>query len=378
MNILADTGISSAVSAIGGRLWQDPYRFGQLINTAIQLRQYFSIISVVVVAPILFLMLLHNGASISYTLLLIAGILIELYFYLTIGVLIVVPRLQSQISQLQRLDLLFSGSRILLIIGGTLTFLNAAIAAFASTIASGLQNSMLRYFVKSSINIKASINQEYKFEILKIVKAQAPTNIFYCLQGQITVWLISIFGNTQNIAEVGALGRLGVIFSVVSSVMIGIILPSFSRCQSFKLLIKKYCQILFFYTILCLLILLISILFPEQILWILGTKYSHLKREVFYFILASLTQSITGMLWSINASKGWIEESWLFIPTIIGTQIVLLLFLDISNIIGITLFSMLSLIPASCINFYMTYKGLSQEITKERNKIYQKGLNIND
>jgi flagellar biosynthesis regulator FlbT len=51
MNMLADSGISSALSAIGGRVWQDPYRFGQLINTAMQWRRYLAMISVALVSP---------------------------------------------------------------------------------------------------------------------------------------------------------------------------------------------------------------------------------------------------------------------------------------------------------------------------------------
>jgi hypothetical protein len=100
--------------------------------------------------------------------------------------------------------------------------------------------------------------------------------------------------------------------------------------------------------------------FPKQLLLILGKNYSSLEKELFFFAMAAVTNAITSILWSINASKGWTEEAWLFIPTIIITQIILLLFLDVSNIIGISIFSTLSVIPASCINFYMTYKGISQ------------------
>ncbi|HCQ20310.1 MAG: polysaccharide biosynthesis protein [Aphanizomenon flos-aquae LD13] len=360
MNTLADSGIGSALSAIGGRVWQDPYRFGQLINTAMYLRRYLAVIATLVVTPILFWMLLQNGASIGYTLLLISAILIELYFYLNIGVLIVVPRLYSKIDKLQQLSLLSSGSRFLFLIGGSLIFLNALVGAFSSTVASGLENLMLWFSVKDTIDVKSEINKEDKIEILKIVKTQAPNTIFYCIQGQVTIWLITVFGNTDNIAEVGALGRLAVIFSLITSIMTNIVLPSFSRTQSYEILIRKYKQIIFSYVFLSLIILLLSMVFPKQLLLILGKNYSSLEKELFFFAMAAVTNAITSILWSINASKGWTEEAWLFIPTIIITQIILLLFLDVSNIIGISIFSTLSVIPASCINFYMTYKGISQ------------------
>ena len=39
LNILADIGISIGLVSIGGRVWQDRYRFGQLVNTALGLRR---------------------------------------------------------------------------------------------------------------------------------------------------------------------------------------------------------------------------------------------------------------------------------------------------------------------------------------------------
>jgi len=219
---------------------------------------------------------------------------------------------------------------------------------------------MLWSSTKKTIDVNAPINEEDRVEIQRLVKAQAFNTIFYCLQGQIAIWLISIFGNTQNIAEIAALGRLSVVFSLIGSILTNIVLPSFARCQSRKKLILKYWQIIGFYLIFCSLILFSSFLFNEEFLWILGDKYSHLRKELVFVVLAAITQSITGVLWSINSVKGWLDLAWLFPPTIILTQVFLLLLLDVSNIIGVTLFGMFSVIPASCINFYMTYKGISK------------------
>ena len=364
LNTLADSGIGSALSTIGGRVWQDQYRFGQLISTAMYLRRYLALIAALIVMPILYFTLIQNGSSISYTLLLMSVILVEIYFYLDMGVLIVVPRLQSNVEFIQRSSLISSGIRILLLIGWNFSSnLSAFTGAIASAIASGIQNLMFWSYAKKNVDIKALVNQEDKVEILKIVKTIAPNTAFYCIQGQLTVWLISIFGNTQNIAEVGALGRLSVIFSLISSIMTNIVLPSFSRCQSYKTLVVKYKQIIFGYLFLSLFILLIAITCPKQLLLILGKSYSSLEKELFFSMVAATTGTVTGMLWSVNVSKGWTEQSWLFIPTIIVTQVILLLFLDLSNIVGVSIFMTLSVIPASCINFFMTYKGLMKSRT---------------
>src|SRR5580765_5711244 len=64
LNTLADIGISVGLVSIGGRVWQDRNRFGQLIKTASNLRRKLGAIAAIAVTPILFLMLVKNGAPI--------------------------------------------------------------------------------------------------------------------------------------------------------------------------------------------------------------------------------------------------------------------------------------------------------------------------
>ena len=124
MNLLADIGISVGLISIGGRVWQDRYRFGQLINTALGLRKKLGAIAIVVITPILFVMLQKNGAPISYNLLLIALVLVGISIELSIGVFGVVPRLRSDIRVIQRIDLTGAITRLLLLIGLAFVFLN--------------------------------------------------------------------------------------------------------------------------------------------------------------------------------------------------------------------------------------------------------------
>jgi hypothetical protein len=51
--VLADSGISSALTAIGGRVWQDSRRLGSLLNTALQLRRQLAVFTVAAVVPVL-------------------------------------------------------------------------------------------------------------------------------------------------------------------------------------------------------------------------------------------------------------------------------------------------------------------------------------
>ena len=73
------------------------------------------------------------------------------------------------------------------------------------------------------------------------IKNQAANAVFFCLQGQITVFLISFFGSrATSVAEVGALGRLAMIFAVMGQLLTNIFVPAFARCQSAAKLRLQY------------------------------------------------------------------------------------------------------------------------------------------
>ena len=356
MNVLADSGISIALSGIGGKVWRDHYRFGQLINTAMSLRRYLAIIAMLVIAPILFWILNRSGASIGYTIVLVIGILIELYFYLQIGVLITILRLNMQINRIQDLALMGAGSRLILL-GASFQYLSAGVSIFASMITSWLQSIVLTAWIKDSIDTKASINKNDQKEILKIVASQIPNSIFFCVQSQLGLWLISVFGSTQNIAEIGALSRLGVIFSLITSVMTEIVLPSFSRCQVTSIIFKRYFQVLGVYSLFSIILVGLAFVFPSQFLWILGGSYSHLQQEVVLLVISLVLQSLLSLTWSLNSSRGWVLSGWLAVSVGVITQIILLKILNISTIKGVFMLNILSVLPGFVLTFHTAYSG---------------------
>ncbi|WP_071191161.1 polysaccharide biosynthesis protein [Trichormus sp. NMC-1] len=359
MNILADSGISISLSAIGGKVWQDRYRFGQLINTAMRFRYYLAAISISVVTPILIWMLIRNGASIGYAVLITIVVLLGLNFQLTNGVLIVVPRLHSQINRIQNLDIFSAISRLILLGLGYLSFWNATVAIASASLASGLQRFVLGRLARENIDNQVSRNQEDSKFIFTTIKHSLPNSIFFCIQGQLSVFLISIFGSTQNIAELGALGRIGVIFAVINSVMATIVLPGFSRCQSVVILRRRYFQILGLFLLFGILMVTVCYIFPEQILWIIGNKYSHLKNELFMIIIVTVVNSFIDIMISINLSKAWIEYCWIEIPMTLVLQAILLMNLDISTIHGVIIFGFLSRIPPLLVHSVLTYRGFA-------------------
>src|SRR3954470_23012578 len=78
INLLADIGISVGLVSIGGRVWQDRHRFGELIKTALGVRKRLGLIAILIVSPVMYFMLVKNGASIFYSVILVLVVLIGL------------------------------------------------------------------------------------------------------------------------------------------------------------------------------------------------------------------------------------------------------------------------------------------------------------
>jgi O-antigen/teichoic acid export membrane protein len=337
MSLLADVGISGGLSAIGGRVWHDRYRFGQLINTALHLRRTLLIISVLAVTPLLFWLLHTNGAKPVYAIILTAILLAGIMLQVTNGVLVMIPRLQLHTGRLQKLDLMAAVARLGLILAVCLIWLNAATGVLAAVVAFAIQFWVLQRWAHQCVDTKAPMNEEDRQALWAIVKKQAPNDLYFCIQSQIMVWLISIFGNANNVAEVGALSRLAVIFAVINSTMTEVVLPRFARCQTAATLKRRYLQIVSGFVVLGAFLVLLATLFPTQFLMILGPKYMHLKSEVVLMVLSSAVGAVSGVMWSCNFSKGWIPPAFFVIPFGLSVQIFLLCILDISSVRGVLL-----------------------------------------
>jgi O-antigen/teichoic acid export membrane protein len=358
INLLADIGISVGLVSIGGRVWQDRHRFGQLINTALAVRKKLGAIAIVVVTPILCFLLVKNGASFSYTAILTALVLAGLLLQFSLGVLSVVPRLRSDIARIQSIDLTAAIARLLLLVALMYFFLNAGVAVAVAAATFLLQYALLRKYVAGVIDLHASENDEDRAAMFGFIRKLAANAVFYCLQGQITVFLISFFAHrATSVAEVGALGRLAMIFAVLSNLLTNVFVPAFARCQDTRKLGWLYAAIVSGVGAFSALVLFGAAFFPDQFLFVLGGKYAHLHRELLVMVGGAVLASLTGTFWALNASKAWVAGAWLYIPLTLVTQIALIPYTDFSSVIGVLTFNLISAVPNLLLNLMLSYRG---------------------
>jgi len=358
LNLLADVGISVGLVSIGGRVWQDRPRFSQLISTALHLRRCLALAAAIAITPLLYFMLAKNGASLNYTALLTILVLIGLAIQLDVGVLGVIPRLRADIGVIQRIDLVGAIVRLTILVLLAFIFLNAGIAVTVSTIVIFLQYLLLRRYSAAVIDFGAPQNADDRKAMLGLIRSQAANAVFYCFQGQITIFLISFFARqSSSVAEVGALGRLAMIFVVLANLLANVFVPAFARCQERRHLRSLYLQIAGGVSLFCIVVIAAAAIFPDQFLFVLGSKYAHLHRELLLMVGSAVLAALTGTFWSLNAAKAWVAGSWLYIPLTLLTQIALIPFTDFSVVRSVLMFNLLSSVPNLLLNLALSFRG---------------------
>ena len=197
------------------------------------------------------------------------------------------------------------------------------------------------YFRRANkiLGTKGVISKERESSIIRLALPNLPGTIFYAIQGQVTLMLITVFGHSaSSVANVGALSRLSQILAFASQMNPILVEPFFARLPASRL--KK----IYLLSVACVVLgasafTVLAYFFPGLLLWILGPHYQGLRVEVGMVILASSVRFVTGFMWMIHSSRRFVYW-WFTISNIISTLLVQIVFIwkvDLSTVYGVLL-----------------------------------------
>lgn len=336
MILLADGGISAGVMSQGGNVWRNKDELGKVVTTGLNLRKKFAAGSVLISIPIMSFLLWKHSASLLMIILIISSIIPAFYARLSSSILGIVSKLHQDIDSLQKNDLKVEIGRLAL----TASFIFIYPFSFIAILANGLSrlygNKNLKKLAKNYVNFKNEDDPEVKSKILKTVKRVMPGTVYYCLSGQITIWLISFFGSTTDLGQLGALGRLVILISLFNSILGFHVIPRFARMVNKRVhLLKYYVKVIFVSAFLMILFVLLVDVFSTQILWILGEKYSSLEYELLLAVAGSSLSLIAGFAFSLNLSRDWVLNPVMSISISIFSIIIGIFWFDVSSLLGV-------------------------------------------
>lgn len=340
LTILADGGIATGAMALGGKVWKDRDELGKVLSTGMDLRKKFAVGSLLLATPVLVYLLRYHEASWLMTILITLS-LIPAFFSALSGTILQIPlKLKQDINPLQKNQVEVNIGRLGMLVLTIFVFPWAYIAILAAGLPQIWANIQLRKLSLPYVNWDQKVDKNEKKNLLVFVKRILPGAFYFCISGQITIWLISIFGSTNEVAELGALGRLSMILTIVS-VMIGtLIYPRFARLKSDKsILISNYLRIQFLVLIVLSHILIFIWFFSSTILLILGDSYLGLESALILSFIGSSIHLLAGLSFGLSSSRGYVINPFISIPISIFSIIVALTFINISSLIGVLFFN---------------------------------------
>ena len=334
---LSDSGITPGLQAVGGPDHADDHRMGQLVRTGIGLRRTMYFLAAAIALPILPYMLWKAGASLSIVLETLVLVIIATQLQLITGIYSAVPTLRGDIGVLQWVSFAGAALRLLLILPAYFLYMSLGVALIAQIVAGVGQVWILLRWSKKNLDMSASPDATIRAGVMKIVRAQVPYEIYGVFQGQISVWLITLFGNSGQIANLGALMRLGVVFVIVPKVIGAVLVPYLSRSTQLRQTRRIYWQIFLAYILFtgtCLAGLLVR---PDLILQLLGRQYTNLHSDFVLAMIVAAVASMQGGILGTNACRGWIIPAYYGITLTILTQIVAFSLVNLSTVHGVLL-----------------------------------------
>jgi len=336
MILLADGGISTGAMAKGGQVWKDRDKLGTVLTSGFELRNKFAIGSLIISTPILFYLLNHHGSNWQTSLIILCAIIPAFYAGISGGLLVIAPKLQQDIWPLQKNQLEVNAVRLILICLTIFAFPLAFVVILSSGLPQIWGNFRLQNIAKKYANWKQRPDPLIQKEILFTVKKILPGSIYYCLSGQISIWLISFFGSTSSIAQIGALSRLAILLNLFSILFNTLLVPRFSRLTPVStVLLRFYLKMFLGLLVLSCFIIGITFLFPVQILWVLGKDYGALKNEVILIMISSCLNLIFGAAFMLYSSRGWIMNPYISIALSVITVSLGIILFDISTLSGV-------------------------------------------
>ncbi len=349
-------GTSSATLSEAAKKLNSPDELSRTLYTGMHFRYYFALLASLILGPVMLWLLIKSHAGISLAMLLTFIVLSEFYINLKTEFFQITLRLFSIPQECQKADFLARLLKLFLTFFGFFVRLNAFLGLLFSLISTWFKAERLQSRSESFVKIAGPVDKAFGKIIRTISIQMAPNSIFYCLQSQISVVVLSFFGNTANIAEIGAIGRFAVVFRLFNEVIANYVAPFFAKIQDNFSLRKFFKLVLLTCLFSNIVIITLAFSFSHLLLRLLGTDYLHLKNELVLLLSGAMLHSTAGIFWQMMLAKSWTSMIWLNPVLIIAAQITACFLIDLSTVNGAIWLNIVSCLPGFLITIITIHK----------------------
>lgn len=303
-------------------------------------RQAFALGALVLVVFFPYVALQH-GYRMGGAILANAGILLCVWFQILASLRLLSLRLYEHYGRSYRAELQGNALRLTLAVLLVATgWVPAWAALIANAAAAGL--TARRAILREPRHCRTFSLGPYRREVVRYLLPTLPGALYFSIQGPLTVWLSATFGSVRQIAEVGALGRLGLIVGLLSGLTGTIFLPRLARITDERVYRRRYMQYGAALAIFAGLLVAAAAAAPTPFLFLLGGQYAHLHREVLLVVAAAALTLLDGYALSVNCARAWTRWQTVAVGGLFIAQTTLALTLPLSTAAGVLTFNLLS------------------------------------
>lgn len=336
LSVLTDGGLGSAVLAQGGIHWRDRKKLGQVVVTSFQIRKGLSFAVLMVGLPLLLYLLLDHGLSVTRSAIVCAAVVLPFWANLTSNLLIAAPLLHQALGPLRHIQAAANGARLVATAVGIWLLPFAACALVVTGITQYYQNQAVRRLAEPFAELECEPDPGIRRQLWSQLRRTFPEAAYTAFSGQITIFLASVFGATESVASLGALGRVGIIVSLLSSTFGSVATPRFARLNLPRRMILVWFLRLQGALIASGLVFMLALAqYRDLLLEILGPSYAALGPEIVLIAASSALAMLAQQTYSLASVRGLVPPQLAIIAVNLAVQAGLMLILNVSTLDGL-------------------------------------------
>ncbi|HEY9901386.1 MAG TPA: hypothetical protein V6D43_02980 [Candidatus Sericytochromatia bacterium] len=352
LSMLIDLGFSGSIIALVGDRGSDKAVVGNYIRSAKHFRNRLFAILIPGAALAFPLVTFKQHWDWTTQLLLFVSIIASIFFQGWVSYYGAPLLIHRQLKPFYQPQIISAFGRIVLCF--SLYFLSALTSWTTAWVSSAVMALNGFLYRRATTNLMAEPSQsdpKLNREMLRYLSPLIPGIIFTAFQGQISLLLITLFGQTQSIAEVAALGRLGQLFFILSAFN-GVIVEPYIAKVPRQDLARRYFQILGGASVISIALCGIAFLFPDPLVWILGSKYQNLRVETGWIVAGACVNYVNGVMWTIHSARKWIYwwGTGLYIGLLLATQLICVSFMTLNTTLNVIYFSLITTVAVTLVH----------------------------
>lgn len=316
--ILSDLGAGSSLQYCFHLHKGNPALFAPFVHAVRSLRRWLG----VVVSPALLIAAWFGGmredARAWASLLAAVLILGSIFAQQEASIRLIVLRLQGEWRRVYRTEVVLAGLRL----AGAASLSLSKAATVTTALATNLVATLFAAGLARVVALpRRPAGRVERRQVLRFLLPILPDTLYFAFQGQLVIWIAAIVGTTREVAEVGALARVGLIFAVPQSLAVNYLVPRLARYHDDALFRAATIRYSLFLLLLAAAMGVSAAMAPSAFLWILGKEYGGLTVGLLLVVVGAAVNVLSAFFVQVNRTRGWTRSIWKAILLAVAGQV---------------------------------------------------------